>query len=83
MNKADRQLCILALIYAVQDREGFAESAGRGPSNPAGEESWQLAQKFRALHKGLTGHQYLTPFEQDVAEATTISAWDLAKQSGD
>ena len=71
------QLLLQALVYAVQDRESFADAWER--NSPEGQQAYQLAQDFRALHKELTGQKYLTPFEEDEANATSVSIYDLKK----
>jgi len=71
----DSELVRLALIYAVQDREGFSECS----NDEAAKEAGRLAKAFRAYHKRRFGGDYMTELERDVAQASVVSVFSLMR----
>lgn len=69
----DSELVRLALVYAVQDRESFAQCAHDAVAKDAS----RLAKRFRAYHKKRYGFDYMSQIEEDMAKATAVSIYDL------
>jgi len=68
-----------ALIYAIQDREGFYEACHEG--DEYGEQAKAMAKAFRRYHAKRFKRKYINDFEQAMAEATTVSLHDLMRQT--
>lgn len=68
------ELIELALIYAVQDREAMAAAWSIGPER---DDALALVKELRAYHHKRYGKKYLTRQERDLANAPTVSIFDL------
>jgi len=66
-----------ALIFAIQDREGFADS--NHFDDPHGREAADLAKALRAYHAKRYKKVHLTAIERDMASAQTVSIYDMMK----
>jgi hypothetical protein len=69
----DSELVRLALVYAVQDREGFAQCAHDEPAKHAA----GLAKKFRAYHKKRYGFDHMSQMEADMESAESVSIFEI------
>jgi hypothetical protein len=71
------ELVRLALIFAIQDREGYAHA----DPGPAGDEAAALAKELRAYHKRRFGGP-LTELERMLEGATKVGLHELRALKG-
>jgi hypothetical protein len=73
------ELIELALIFAIQDREGMADALHKGPDR---DEALALAKEFRAYHKRRFRREHLTVLERMIANSTTVTLDELRARGG-
>lgn len=75
MSRPVAELIEMALIFAVQDRESYADAWGR--ASPEAQEAMGLVAEFRAYHKRRFGRAHLTPLEETFSRATVVTLSEL------
>lgn len=81
MKHSAAELIELALIYAIQDRESFADANHDGSEER--KEALALAREFRAYHRKRFKKAHLNEMERLVSTATYVTLADLRRQKGD
>jgi hypothetical protein len=64
-----------ALIFAIQDREGFYDCSHNGDEH--GDQAKALAKAMRKYHAKRYKKDHITPMEREMSQAKTVSIFDL------